>query len=156
MEKEEFRKFLDEQISLPRNEWDERFRNCIEEQWRKETELEDETPKPFPHEIQKKDLKRYLEKLNLTKEELEGKRILDLGCSEGNFVKECIDNKITDDVFGLDILIKPEAVPSEYRGHLLKANFEEEFPMKDFDYIVSYAGVEALPIYQKKNILKRH
>ncbi|PIU42683.1 MAG: hypothetical protein COS98_01630 [Parcubacteria group bacterium CG07_land_8_20_14_0_80_35_11] len=152
MEKEEFRKFLAEQISLPREKWDKRFKDYIEEKWQEETKISGEIPKPFPHETKEKDLKRYLEKLDLTKGQLERKRILDLGCGDGNFVKECLDKKITEDVFGFDYRIEPEAVPSEYRGHLIRADFEEEFPMKTFDLIVSFASLEAPSfIGEKKN-----
>ena len=152
MEREELRRFLAEQISLPREKWDKRFKDYIETKWQEEVKKTGGIPKPFPHEAREKDLKRYLEKLDLTIEELEGKRILDLGCGDGNFVKECLDKKITEDIFGFDWRIEPEAVPSDYRGHLIRANFEEEFPMKTFDLIVSFAGVEA-PSYlgEEKN-----
>mgnify|MGYP001156268693 CR=1 FL=1 len=149
MEKEELRKFLAEQISLPRGKWDKRFQEYIERKWKEQIRVMREAPQPFPHELKEKDLKRYLEKLKLREENLKRKRILDLGCGEGNFIKECMDKKISEDVFGIDYRIEPEAVPSEYRGHLIRADFEEEFPIKGFDLIVSYAGVEA-PSYEKE------
>ena len=143
MEKSEFGKFLGKKISLPREKWSKQFLEYIKQKQREKVEREGISSPLFPYEQKKKDLKRYLEKLKLTEDDLRGKRILDLGCGEGNFVKECIDKKITNDIFGIDILIEPEAVQSEYRGHLIKADFEEEFPIKGFDPIVSYAGVEA-------------
>jgi len=152
MENKEFRNFLAEQVSLPREKWDERFKDYLEKKWQEETKKQGGVPKPFPHETKEKDLKRYLEKLDLSIEELKGKRILDLGCGDGNFVKECLDKKITEDAFGFDYRIEPEAVPSEYRGHLIRADFEEEFPMKTFDLIEAFASLEAPSfIGEKKN-----
>jgi len=155
MEQKEFRKFLLEQISLPREKWDKQFRDYAERKWSEKAVVR-EVPEFFEYEKRGKDLKRYLAGLDLTEEELKGKKILDLGCGDGNFIKECLDKKITEDVFGFDYRIKKEAVPSNYRGHLLYADFEKgPFPTRDFDLIISFAAVEAPSFSGEKKFPKK-
>lgn len=86
---------------------------------------------------------RYLTGLDLSVEQLKDKKILDLGCGEeGEFVKKCIDDKITREIYGLDSTLNLGNIEEKYKENFLKGNFEGEFPIKDFDYIISMGAIE--------------
>ena len=91
-------------------------------------------------EERKYDFEKYLKGLNLNLEDLRGKRILDLGCGPGGFVKECTDRGLAE-VYGLDLNIDPEKLEEKYKNHFLKGDFKEELPLKDLDLIVSHGAV---------------
>jgi SAM-dependent methyltransferase len=136
----EFRQFLAEQIALPEEKWDERFKQYIEE---KRKDLLQEIPEHSPEEEQEWNFQRYLKSLDLKKEDLINKRILDLGCGEGQFIKFCLGQGISQDVYGLDIQLEPEEINPGFRKYFLKGDFEEELPIKELDYIISVAAVDA-------------
>src|SRR5680860_178195 len=137
--KEQFRKFIADQISLPFEEWDEKFKVYAQE---KLLESQRETPDCSSEEEEKRIFARYLVSIDLREDDLKGKRILDLGCGEdGEFVKSCIDKGISEDCYGLDLEIDPQKYAEKYKGHLFNSNFEEEFPVNNFDYIFSCGAV---------------
>ncbi len=137
----QFKEFLAQQISLPRNEWSEKFRDYVEEKYKKEKE---EISEYSPKEQQELIFKRYLKGLGLSEEDLKNKRILDLGCGEqGDFIKECLDKHITQEAYGLDAKIVPELFEGKYKDHFFEGNFESKFPIENFDYIISMGAVEA-------------
>ena len=129
-----------EQVSLPREQWDERFVQYISEKHRES--LQDVFERS-PEEEQEINFQRYLKSLDFKKEDLLNKRILDLGCGEGDFVKFCLGQGISREVYGLDLQIEPEQINPAYRKYFLKGDFEQELPVKELDYIISVAAVEA-------------
>lgn len=135
-----FREFIREQINLPDNKWDDVFRDYVHKKYQ---ELQKEIIELSPEEELEKNFQRYLESLDIQKEDLMNKKILDLGCGAGDFVKYCLGQGISREVYGLDILIEPEELNPGYRRFFIKANFEKGIPLKDFDYIFSVAAVEA-------------
>ncbi|MCX6738268.1 MAG: class I SAM-dependent methyltransferase [Candidatus Parcubacteria bacterium] len=137
---ENFRQFIKEQISLPEEKWNEDFKNYIQKKYR---ELEAEILEISPEQELEKNFQRYLESLDIKKEDLMSKRILDLGCGEGEFVKYCLGEGISREVYGLDVSIKPEEINPGYRQFFLKGDFEKGIPLKNFDYIFSVGSVEA-------------
>jgi len=136
----EFRQFLAKQIALPEEKWDEKFKQYIEQ---KNNDLLQEIPERNPEEEQEWNFQRYLKSLDLKKEGLVNKRILDLGCGEGDFIKFCLGQGISTEVYGLDIQLEPEETNPGFRKYFLKGDFEEELPIKELDYIISVAAVDA-------------
>lgn len=146
--------FLLEQARLPKNQWDEKFQKFIEEKSLKNQEdlrkLNEENSGEEsendwvedPDLQEKQTFDRYLEGLGLREEDLKGKKILDLGCGEGEFVKYCLKNGLTSEAYGLDI--NPENLPAEYGDHFSKKSFEELPPEKKFDLIVSVGALSNL------------
>jgi SAM-dependent methyltransferase len=136
----EFRRFLAEQILLPENKWDKRFKQYVQQ---KENDLLQEIPKRNFEEEQEWDFQRYLKSLDLKKQDLINKKILDLGCGEGEFVKYCLGHGISEDVYGLDVQLEVEEINPGFRKYFLKGNFEEELPIKELDYIISVIAIDA-------------
>jgi len=135
----EFRQFLAEQILLPEEKWDEKFKQYIEQ---KQKILLEEIPKRDPEEEQEWNFKRYIKSLDLKKEDLVNRKILDLGCGEGEFVKFCLGQGISTEVYGLDIGLEPEEINLGFRKYFLKGNFEEKLPINQLDYIISVAAID--------------
>lgn len=136
-----FRNFLAEQIVLPPEDWSAEFKAYVERRYEQDHQ---DIPEQAPEEIRERILQRYIKSLDLREEDLKDKRILDLGCGEeGEFVRELLDRHITSEAYGLDAQIQQEALADEYREHLHRGNFEQEFPGEDYDYIVSMGALEA-------------
>lgn len=136
----EFGQFLAKQIALPREKWNEKFRQYIEQ---KRGDSSEEIPKYNPEEEQEWNFQRYLKSLDLKKDDLINRKILDLGCGEGEFIKFCLGQGISTDVYGLDIQLEKEEINIGFRKYFLKGNFEEELPIKELDYIISVSAVDA-------------
>jgi len=136
----DFRRFLFEQVSLPEAEWDERFKQYVAEKYRESLQ---KAPELEPEEERERNFQRYLKSLDLKKDDLLGKRILDLGCGEGDFVKYCLSEGISQEVFGLDLQNEPDKINPVLRKYFLKGDFEKELPLKELDYIISVAAVKA-------------
>jgi SAM-dependent methyltransferase len=94
-------------------------------------------------EEQNINFERYLKSLDISKEGLKDKRILDLGCGDGEFVKECLDENISKEIYGLDLQINPEKLEERHKKHFLKGDFQKELPIKDLDLIISLGAVKA-------------
>ena len=142
-EEEKFREFLAQQISRPEGEWSEEFRNYIKKKDREKTDCEKtaEILERSIEEEQQLTFERYLKGLDLREEDLRRKRILDLGCGKGEFVKECLERKLTSKAYGLDLKVEPS-------DHFIQGNFEDKasfskIPQEEFDYIVSFGAIEA-------------
>lgn len=135
-----FRQFIKEQISLPEDKWDKDFKNYIQQKYQ---ESQAEIIEISPEQALENNFQRYLESLDIEKKDLINKRILDLGCGEGEFVKYCLGEGISQEVYGLDISIEPEKINPGYRQFFLKGDFEKGIPLKHCDYIFSVGSVEA-------------
>lgn len=140
-ESSQFKEFLTEQISLPPKEWDEKFKKYTEE---KHKESQKEIPERSFEKRRELTFEIYLKGSGFNIEDLKDKRILDIGCgAEADFVKKCLDSGISKEVYGLDLTINPDVIEGKYKEHLFKGNFEEKFPVRDLDYVVSIGAVEA-------------
>jgi SAM-dependent methyltransferase len=138
--------FLQEQIRLPRNQWDEIFRQLIEEKTRENQRTqeginEDKKAKESSEILRKKTFERYIKGLGLSEESLRGKRILDLGCGSGEFVQYLIENGITLEAYGIDMMLDESAIEDKFKKHFIKGNFEKDFPVKGVDYVISVGAV---------------
>ena len=141
--------FLLEQIHLPQNEWSPEFRKLVEET-RKETGehtfrrlklragREAETEQS-PEAEWKDGFDWYEKQLGLSEKELRGKRVMDLGCGEGDFIKHLISKGITRDAYGVDIEL--DSAEKEFEGHFFQQPSEEDLPVKDLDYIVASRSI---------------
>jgi len=134
--KEKFRRFLKEQIQLPSTKWSPEFKKYIEKKWE---ETKKEYPERSPEEARELTFKRYLESLDLDLEKLKGKKILDLGCGEeGEFVVKAREKGL--DVWGLDLKINKEKIPSQYRKYFIKGDYFL-LPTREFDMILALGSV---------------
>ena len=132
--------FLEEQIRLPRSEWDERFRNLIEEKIQ-ERQLPEEVREESPEREQERSFERYLKGLGLNEDALKDKKILDLGSGDGEFVRSLIEKGITKDAYGIDVAVDEITLNEKFKGHLLKSDFEHKLPVSNADYVVSVGAV---------------
>lgn len=151
-------RFLQEQFSLPKEQWDEQFRALVQEKSEanqraiQETEQviekgEHEVPTEASTEssevIRQQTFERYKKGLGLNEEDLKEKRILDLGSGQGDFVEQLIQEGITQKAYGLDA--NPENFPAEkgVSSHLFQGDFQKELPIKNLDYVVSLGAVSS-------------
>lgn len=72
---------------------------------------------------------------------MRGKKILDVGCHEGEFVISCMEKGITQEAYGVDIKLEGEAINDQYHNNFFSKDFTDEFPVKNLDYIVSVGAV---------------
>lgn len=133
--------FLQEQIRLPEAEWSETFRKLIEEKiqenQREQTNEQEATP-----EVQRElTYKRYADGLGLDESKLSGKKILDLGFGEGEFVQYLTEKGITPEAYGVDAELDEALIDGEIKSHFFIGNFEEDLPVTNVDYVVSLGAV---------------
>lgn len=140
-------KFFREQIRLPREQWDKDFKKLVERKLKQNQEAIKELEAKGFCEISRKEtpeetFTRYLEGLKLNEKDLRGKKVLDLGCGkEANFVKLLIKKNITPEAYGIDLQVEESILEEGFKNHIIKANFEEDFPIKNVDYIISVGAV---------------
>ena len=136
-------KFLQEQILLPKSEWDERFRQLVALKIREKREEESQESEESTEVLREKSFRRYLKVLGLDENSLKGKKILDLGSGEGEFVKYLIDKWITQKAYGIDEDLDQAAIEEKFKHDFFIGDFREDLPVKDLDYIVSVGAMAA-------------
>lgn len=133
--------FLQEQVRLPKNKWNVKFRQLIEEKIRENQQEQIEEVEESPETLRERTFKRYMEGLGLNEESLRGKRVLDLGFGEGEFVQSLIEKDITLEAYGIDAQRSEGSVEDTFKHHFFQRNFEEDFPVTNVDYVVSVGAV---------------
>lgn len=137
--------FLQEQVRLPKKQWNEKFKQLIEEKIKENQQAQEDVRKTKieepPEVLRERTFKRYIEGLGLNEESLRGKKILDLGSGEGEFVKSLIEKGLTSEAYGVDAEIDETTIENIFKGHFIKGNFEEDLPVQNFDYIISVGAV---------------
>ena len=143
LEKESFfdPSFLQEQIRLPKNEWDEKFKKFIEEKIKENQGEKVEESEGTPEILQERTFKRYVDGLGLDESNLKNKKVLDLGAGEGEFIKYLIKKQITSEAFGIDINLKEKNIGEEFKDNFFEGSFEEDLPIKNVDYVISLGAV---------------
>ena len=86
----------------------------------------------------------YLRRLDLNEEYLKGKKILDLGCWKGSFVRTCLDQGIVQEVYGMDRELQGEALSEKYAGHFFDGDIRIEMPVTNVDLAVIKAALHML------------
>ncbi len=136
---------LQQQVRLPEDQWSETFRRLVEEKSRENQQEINEDHERETEEsleaLQERTFKRYMEGLGLCEESLRGKRIVDLGSGDGEFVKSLIEKGITSEAYGLDAGVDESAVEERFKNHIVQGYFEEDLPVNDIDYVVSFGAV---------------
>jgi SAM-dependent methyltransferase len=139
--------FLQEQIRFPREQWDEKFRQLIEAKIRENQSAKENIDKDeieeSPEILRERTFKRYVKGLGLSEDDLRGKRVLDLGCGNGEFVQYLIERGITREAYGIDLAIDEATIEDRFKPYLIKGNFEENFPVQNIDYVVSVGAVSS-------------
>jgi len=154
---EKVMRMIEAQIDMPRSEWRDDFKSLIEN-IKKEKTTEDKNWKETTIENRLKEkYEIYLNDFNLEEEKLKDKRILDIGCSDAQFVLYCLENGISEDVFGVDInkekhfekleSAKNDSIDAK-QAELLKRHdkkiyeinyYNEDLPQRNLDYILARA-----------------
>lgn len=155
--------FLQKQFRLPEAEWDESFRELVRKMIEEnqqaikdyaqtsETGEEELVIEPSQEQWQERFFKSYSESLNIKKEDLMDKRILDLGCGpNGYFVQYLLDQGITNDVLGVDLHLEQKEIGLEFKQNLIEGSFEDNLPIKNADYIFSVGAVSAIDSVKNK------
>ena len=133
--------FLQEQIHLPEDQWNEKFRQLIQEKVRENQQEKVDEPEESPEALQERTFRRYAEGLDLDETKLKGKKILDLGSGEGEFVKSLIEKGITSEAYGIDAELDESTIEDKFKPHIIQGNFEEDLPVKNADYVISVGAV---------------
>jgi len=91
-------------------------------------------------------IRRYLNHFQFTEEDLKNKKILDVGCGLGAFIRYCSDKNITPDAYGFDSELNSKLAKGKYKNHLVKGDYTKKIPFQDkkFDYILAYSSLEGL------------
>jgi len=83
-----------------------------------------------------------LRELQLREQDLEGKRILDIGAGWGDFAKKVKEKKIPGEIINLEPIIRPQKeVP---RGFVAGIAQELPFPADTFDLVISTGSIPRL------------
>ena len=136
------RSLFADQISRPKKEWREDFRQYVADKIREKVKTESRSDKLSPEEERRETYQRYLKAFDLKERDLRGKSILDLGCGEeAEFVKELIEKGVSDKIYGLDRKINLENADAQLKNHLFEKNYFGELPVKDLDLIVTLASI---------------
>jgi len=136
-ENEEFSKdFLEEQMFLPEEEWSEDFKNYVDKKFDQENR---DCPVRSPEEEQTFIFNRYLKDFDIKEDDIKDKNIFDLGCGNGEFVKECLEKGIGDGIYGLDYEI--EDIDEKYQNHIFQGDFTKRLPKDNLDLILSYGAI---------------
>ncbi|PIR46718.1 MAG: hypothetical protein COV07_02530 [Candidatus Vogelbacteria bacterium CG10_big_fil_rev_8_21_14_0_10_45_14] len=133
--------FLREQIRLPRVRWSKEFADFIGE---KITQNEREIRNggiESSESASESTFNRYMKGLGLGEEVLHGKKVLDLGAGEGEFVKELIKRGITEEAYGMDIQIDDALFETEVGTNFFRGDYRDSLPISDADYIISFGSV---------------
>src|SRR3989344_501048 len=138
--------FLQEQIRLPRNQWSEKFRQLFEEKIAENQREKVDEPEESPESAQERTFRRYIEGLGLDESKLRNKKVLDLGCGEGEFVRSLMEKGITSEAYGIDEQLNEISVEDKLKPYLLRGNFEEDLPVQNADYVIS-VGAGSLCIW---------
>jgi hypothetical protein len=137
----EFRKFLADQIVLSRSEWSPEFKKYVADKIEERKKFEEETIELTPKQEQEKVYSRYLKSLDLSEDDLKGKKIIDLGSGESEFVSQIIDRNISDDVYGIDVKPDTSNLDEKHKKYILQGNFQEKLPVGGADYVISVGAV---------------
>lgn len=104
---ERINKFLEDQFDLPPSERSITFKEFIKqnkEEARQQEEKEFEEHKSI--DTIEKSIKfgyeKYLKDFELNEKDLKDKKILDLGFGHGEFIFYCLENKISDNIYGIE------------------------------------------------------
>lgn len=133
--------FLQEQIRLPKEQWNKKFRQLVKEKIKENHQENIEEAEESPEVLHKHTFKRYTEGLGLSEDTLRNRKILDLGFGEGEFVKYLIEKGITPDAYGVDVELDETLIEDKFKSHLRQGNFEEDLPVQNIDYVVSVGAV---------------
>ncbi|MFZ3054818.1 MAG: methyltransferase domain-containing protein [Minisyncoccales bacterium] len=128
--------FLKEQIFLPKEEWSEDFMNYVDKKFDQENR---DCPTRSPEEEQDFIFNRYLKGFDIKEDDIKDKNIFDLGCGDGEFVKECLEKGVSDGVYGLDYEI--EDIDERYQNHIFQGDFTKKLPKDNLDIILSYGAI---------------
>ncbi len=135
-----FRNYLKEQISLPKEKRDKKFKEYADRVYTKSQPHKQEK-EITPEQEREATFKRYLKSLLLAQNNLKDKRLLDLGCGEGEFVEICLEKGLTSEVYGQDVFPFNEKDEEKYKEHFIKKNFYKSIPLNDFDYIFALGSI---------------
>lgn len=136
---------LRRQVGLSKSEWSPEFREYVERKIRDkekaEKELLESDTEESEDEVMEKTYARYLKGLMLNEADLHGKKIVDMGSGDGEFVAALIEKGITSDVYGIDAEPGGFSEKEKYRSHFSRANFEDEPSTKEADYVFSLGAI---------------
>lgn len=135
-----FDKWLSNEVNSIPERWSPEFLEYVEIK-RKECTEKKEYQETSIEEKKDRTLKRYLDSLKFTEQELQGKSILDVGCGKGEFVVSCMQKGITQKVYGLDGSSEEYSSNEGYSNHFFSQDFTEDFSVRDLDYVISVGAI---------------
>lgn len=145
--------FLAEQISLPREAWSDEFKGYIAQKIQQNREHAETVPAGSREQEMKATFDRYTKGLDLSTHDLKGKVIFDLGSGDGEFVEKCIDDGVSDSVYGIDA--REQHAADKYTDHFFKGSFEDPFPVKNLDYAISVGAISVFEgVIDRKKVFK--
>lgn len=138
-----FKDWLFRNASKSPQERDKNFQEYVDirlADWKKRTEAMGGSSERTGREV----FNGYLRRMDIDEDYIKGKRILDLGCREGSFVCTCLDQSLTQDVYGMDVKLLGEAATEKYSGHFFEGDFRSTIPVQQLDSILFKASLHML------------
>jgi len=133
--------FLQEQARLLESQWDGKFRQLITEKIQENQQEKTKKENESPEILHERTFKRYMEGLGLNEYQLKDKKILDLGCGEGEFIGSLAEKEITSEAYGIDAALGKYTIEDQIKHRLFQGNFEEDLLIKEVDYVISVGAV---------------
>lgn len=133
--------FLQKQVRLPKDQWNEKFRQLVEDKIKENQQDQREEIEETPEVLREHTFKRYIDGLGLHEEDMKEKIILDLGSGKGEFVQSLIEKGITSGAYGVDAKVNDNVIEDKMKSHFFKGNFEEDLPIQNVDYMISVGAI---------------
>ncbi|NTW34325.1 MAG: hypothetical protein HGB12_17185 [Bacteroidetes bacterium] len=137
-ETEKFKMWLEKEIASGSDKWSQEFEEYIKIKWDSSKIHHEETSAEKQEE---NTFNRYIISLDIPRQSLQDKRIMDLGCDEGEFVTSCINKNITQEAYGLDTDLDMDSLENQHKNNFFIGDFTKDLPVKNLDYIISVGAI---------------
>src|SRR3989344_5873106 len=134
-------RFLQDQFNLPKEQWDEKFRQMIQEKAEENQRAIEETERELAGEVLETSQEKIKESPEVIRERTFERYTNGLGLDGGEFIEHLIKENVTQEAYGLDA--NPDKLPikEDLKNHIFEGNFQKELPIKNLDYVVSLGTV---------------
>jgi len=133
----EFKNWIAQQAMLPSSEWSDDFRKYVDKKY-EESQIKEKDEKS-PEEELEAVRENYQQSLGLQDSDLFDRRVLDLGCLDGVYIRGLMEGNISKDVYGLDMELQGTARSD--KEHFFTGSFTDKLPVNNLDYVVSVGAV---------------
>ncbi|MDD4409883.1 MAG: hypothetical protein PHW52_04520 [Candidatus Pacebacteria bacterium] len=151
---------LEKQVDIPSDQWTPEAKAIIHyiRTQKKRVLMNYEEPSTVQEKL-RDSYEYYLNDFDLDEDDLKDKKIVDIGCASGDFVIHCLENGVTEDIYGIEKYKQMRSDDLEfgnridndqwklfekYDGHILDGDYHDGIPLENVDYILARATMGAL------------